>query len=94
MKKLALFLLLFGPLAACSSNESNESKFYDTYKEIIIIRNNNSDPKIANKLVKEKIKENGYTDKSFKDEFIRLSESQPNVFARKIDSIRAIASGR
>lgn len=97
MKKsiLAILASLLLPILfiACTSTEEKDNLFYDTYKNILIIRNNNSeDTAKANKLVKELIKKNGYTDKSFKDEFIRLSE-QPNTFAKKIDSVRTIAIG-
>lgn len=88
-----LFILLCSFLfcASCAKNTQDDAKFFDTYKEILIIRNQDSDTATANAAVRELLKKRDYTEQSFKDEFIRLSQD-PNKFARKIDSIRSMVT--
>lgn len=95
MKKTILTILLLSvsviTLISCSSNKGNDDLFYDTYKEILIIREQDADTSVANKAVRQLIKDRGYSEQSFKDEFIRLSQ-EPNAFAKKIDSLRQVVN--
>lgn len=94
MKKTILTILLFSvsvvTLISCNS-KNDDDLFYDTYKEILIIREQDADTSTANKAVRQLIKDRGYSEQSFKDEFIRLSQ-EPNAFAKKIDSLRQVVN--
>ncbi len=98
MKKKSFFLFFTLTLAifslclivSCSNDIKDDDKFFDTYKKILIIRNENTDTSSANISVRKLLKELNYTEQSFRDEFTRLAQD-PNKFAKKIDSVRKIA---
>lgn len=77
-------------LAGCDDKVSS-SNFSDTYLKILVAREQVKDSaKVSNK-VAEILKDNGFTEESFRQEFIRLSRS-PKEFRTMMDSVQAQAS--
>jgi hypothetical protein len=62
------------------------------YKEILVIRKINEDTAVANPLIRELYKKKSYSEENFQQDFIELSKEDPQKFAKKVDSIRAIVS--
>jgi hypothetical protein len=62
------------------------------YKEILVIRKINEDTAVANPLIRERYEKKSYSEKNFQQDFIELSKEDPQKFAKKVDSIRAIVS--
>jgi len=94
MKKIfSLFtVVLFSVvLFSCSDSKINEEKFYDLYKEILLIRKENEDTTVANPLVGELYKKFNYSQEKFKNDFLELSKDS-KTFIQKIDSIRNVVN--
>ncbi|MPM68765.1 hypothetical protein SDC9_115699 [bioreactor metagenome] len=87
MKKI-LFLILF-LFVSCSDNKVDEKRFYDMYKEILVVRKLNEDTAVANPLVKELYKKKNYSQEEFKKDYFELANDS-KTFIRKVDSIRAV----
>jgi hypothetical protein len=86
MKKIILILtsIIF---VACSEQKEDHQEFIDTYKEVLIIREAESDTSKANKMVQDALEKRGYTLDKFKDEFFKLADEDKN-FIKVIDSLR------
>jgi hypothetical protein len=96
MKKIVLlFPLIIISFAliiiACEDSKINEEKFYDMYKEILIIRKENEDTTTANPLVKELYKKYNYPQEQFKKDYFELAQNN-KTFIKKVDSIRTIVN--
>jgi len=90
MKKIA-FLFVICLFSCSNSTKINEEKFYDMYKEILLIRKENEDTTIANPQVRELYQKYNYPQEQFKYDFSELAKDN-KTFARKIDSIRNVVN--
>jgi hypothetical protein len=90
MKKI-LFLLIFIFAVSCSTKDDSNQKFFNTYKEILIVREQTSDNEKATDQIKTILKKNGYTETEFREEFMTLSKDKVK-FMRLLDSIRIKAN--
>lgn len=81
---LILFTILF---VACSEKKNDNQEFIDTYKEVLLIREAESDTSRANKMVQDALEKRGYTLDKFKDEFFKLADEDKS-FIKVIDSLR------
>lgn len=95
IKKLAVnstIVLILGlsVLYIGCDDKVSSSKFSDTYLKILIAREQIKDSTKAGNKVAEILKENGFTEESFRQEFIRLSRT-PNEFRIMMDSVQARA---
>ena len=83
-----IFLIILVSLIfySCSSN-SDQERFYNTYRQILIARSEIEDSLVANKKVLEIIKQNGYTEKEFEKTFFELARKEKD-FVKVIDSLR------
>lgn len=84
--KIAFPLLLLISFVSCSQN-ANEEKLLNVYKQILIVRANETDSLTANKEVRNVLQQNGYTIESFKKEFMDVAKDNKNFFIR-LDSLR------
>jgi hypothetical protein len=82
----SLFFVSFFFFNACGSNVDKD-KFLNTYREILIARNEILDSSNANMRVLQILKNNNYTEQSFKEEFFYLAKNE-NGFLKIIDSLR------
>jgi len=89
MKKIVFLFALI--IFSCSDAKINEEKFYDMYKEILLIRKENEDTAVANPLVKELYKKYNYPQEKFKNDYLELSKDS-KTFIKKIDSIRNVVN--
>jgi len=89
MKKIIFLFVVI--VFSCSDTKINEEKFYNMYKEILLIRKENEDTTVANPLVKELYKKNNYSQKKFKNDYFELSKDS-KTFIKKIDSIRNVVN--
>lgn len=85
MKIIYILSLMF--LFLSCNNRIDEEKFFNLYKEILIIRGQEEDTAIANPRVKELFKEYNYSEEQFKDDFFSLA-NKDEKFASKVDSLR------
>jgi predicted transcriptional regulator len=85
--KLILLLVAVMLLFACSDSQIDEKKFYDTYKQILLIREANADTTIANPMIREIFEKNKYPKENFQKDYFELAKD-PKRFVQKIDSIR------
>jgi hypothetical protein len=90
MKKTLLFLIFLFAVS-CSNKDDSTEKFLNVYKEILIVREQNSDNETATKKINAVLEKNGYTEKEFRAEFIELSQDREK-FLKLLDSIRIQAS--
>lgn len=72
MTKHILLALTVITLSSCTSNTDKE-KFINTYAQILLVREQNPDSANGNAKVQAVITSNGYTQESFKSEFIKYS---------------------
>ena len=87
-KKMKIVYILSLMLLFLSCTERvDEKKFFELYKEILIIRSQEEDTAIANPKVKELFKEYSYSEEQFKNDFSLLA-SKDEKFASKVDSLR------
>lgn len=87
MKKILLIILSLTFAVSCSDNNESETKFFKTYREILVAREMYQDSSEANLKVEQIIQENGYTQQSFRQTFFELAEDK-NRFTKMIDSVR------
>jgi len=74
-------------LVSCSKEQSAEDqRFLKTYTEILVERFRTSDTAIANSKIAEVIKNNGFTQETFKQEFFRYMNQDPKILRTLIDS--------
>lgn len=77
--------LLF--VGSCSKSQNTEDqRFLKTYTEILVERFRTSDTAIANSKIATVIKNNGFTQESFKQEFFRYMSQDPKILRNLIDS--------
>jgi hypothetical protein len=86
---LVLSLILSVMIMSCDDKTST-SKFSDTYLQILVAREQIKDSAKASTKVAEILKEHGFTEETFRQEFMRLSRS-PKEFRAIMDSIQAQA---
>ena len=79
--------LVFVWSSGCSKEDKSKENFIETYKEILVIREMYQDSTKANESVKLIFKKNGYTEKSFFDEWKKYT-SNPQNFNQMMDTIR------
>ena len=92
MKIIYILLLLF-LFSACNKTGVDENKFFDIYKEILVIRSHEEDTSIANPQVRELFKKYNYPKEQFEKDFFTLANKDEKL-ASKIDSLRRfIAEG-
>jgi hypothetical protein len=86
MKKSLIILIFCGilTLGACSDNKD---KFINTYKDILTVRLMFPDTAVANPKVNKVLERNGYSKKTFAEEFEKFS-SEPEEFHKMMDSAR------
>lgn len=85
-----MFLLLLGTISlSCSKEEfsSDEKKFMEVYKNILITRYTVSDSTLAKKKVNELLKKNGFTLRSFYDLFWEIKRKDNQKFLEMMDTI-------
>ncbi len=74
-------------LVSCSKEQSAEDqRFLKTYTEILVERFRTADTAIANSKIAEVIKNNGFTQETFKQEFFRYMNQDPKILRTLIDS--------
>jgi len=83
---IIIFLATTFFLSSCS-DDSEQDKLFNVYKQILIARNSQTDSLEANKAVMEVLKKNGYTQNKFRDEFFQMAMKEKS-FMRMIDSLR------
>ena len=90
LKKIVSFLVIILSffLVQCSLFDDGKEEFIETYKEILIVRYQEPDSAKANKLVKEIIERNGYTEEKFKQKFFEYANDNPEEFRVILDSLR------
>lgn len=86
MKRI-IILLVSILIFSCSEEKKNRDTFIQTYKEVLIIREAESDTSKANKMVRDAIQEKGYTLERFQQEFFELA-NKDKEFVKVIDSLR------
>jgi len=84
-----IYLILFSILIISCNEKSQEfdEKFINTYRDILVVRGKEPDSSKANKLVADILNENGYTHKSFADEYMTLAKDNDR-FITFLDSLR------
>ncbi len=87
MRKYMLSLLVFLLVSACTDEANREQNFFNTYREILILREIGLDSVTANKKVQEIISKHGYDEQTFKQEFFNIAKNN-NKFVKIIDSLR------
>lgn len=85
---IAVLLLLPG-LQSCS-RRSEEQRFADTYREILINTEQYgaTDSALAEKNMLKILEDEGYTLESFRETYIDLARKEPLVFMNMLDSVR------
>ena len=73
-------------ISSCSDN-AEQDKLFNVYKQILIARNSHSDSLEANKAVIDVLKMNGYTELQFRNEFLKMAMKEKS-FMKMIDSLR------
>ncbi len=85
---LLVVLILTG---ACTTQWSEkEQHFVETYVEILVVREQFPDTAIANPKVRHIQSVRGYTEESFREQFVVLTKD-PDRFRQTIDSARQVA---
>ena len=72
------------------AEQMQEQKFLDTYVELLIIREQYPDTSEANPRIKALMRQQGYSEESFKQHFAALARDAEH-FRNTIDSARALA---
>lgn len=85
--KSILAALAFVLIIACSDTDKNNDELISVYKEILIIRESESDTSIANSKVREAIQDHDMTMEQFKAEFFALAKDD-DEFVKVLDSLR------
>lgn len=85
MKRFILLLLTI-IIISCNSN-TEQDRFYRTYRQILIARAQTNDSLEANSKVLKIIQQNGYTEQQFRETFFGLAQKEKD-FIRIIDSLR------
>lgn len=88
--KSFVFLLLLGTiLLSCSKEKfsSDEKKFIEIYKNILITRYTVSDSTLANKKINELLKKNDFSLRSFYDLFWEIKKKDNQKFLEMMDTI-------
>jgi hypothetical protein len=83
---LFLSLMFFG-FISCNNSNIDEKKFFDLYKDILVIRTQYEDTTIANPKIRELFDLYDYSEKQFKKDFYTLG-TKDEKFASKVDSLR------
>lgn len=87
MKMKITILLILIALVSCSSDNEEEIRFMKVYKDILIAREQIQDSLAANNAVDSILKQNGYTQKEFKEAYFELATNSER-FISVIDSVR------
>lgn len=74
-------------LSTSCGNKIDEKKFFELYKDILIIRNQDEDTATANPKVRELFEIYNYSEEQFKKDFYTLGKKDEK-FAKKVDSLR------
>lgn len=76
-------------LSSCDLFKSDTEKFADTYRKVLIntALNENDSLKLMNELQRI-LEEDGYTMESFKDEFVKIANENPDEFMHILDTMR------
>lgn len=89
IKSIAFFLIsiVLVVFLGCSKDQSTEDqRFLKTYTEILVERFRTADTAIANSKIDAVIKNNGFTQETFKQEFFRYMSQDPKILRNLIDS--------
>jgi len=86
---IPIIALLF--LYSCSEDNSDRKRFFDIYKEILILREQFPNAKMADKKIDSLLKANDLDPNKFEDKFIEYSKD-PEQFSKDIDSLRVRAA--
>jgi len=83
-----IYILLAVTLLSVSCGEKvNEQRFFDLYRDILVIRNQDEDTALANPKVRELFERYDYPEEQFKKDFYTLG-NKDEKFANKVDSLR------
>jgi hypothetical protein len=77
-------------LTACGPGESEKQCFSQTYQEILVVRELESDSLEANEKVRQVLEDHGFTEPEFRQLYFDLAEDRES-FITMMDSIRARA---
>lgn len=85
---IIIVLLLLAPLESCS-RRSEEKRFTDTYREILVnAEQYGSDSARAAREMAKILEKEGYTLESFRETYMEFSQKKPNRFMNMLDSVR------
>lgn len=91
MKKIIILSSIAATLllASCDMFKSDTEKFADTYRKVLIntALNEKDSLKLMNELQRI-LEEDGYTMESFKDEFVKIANENPEEFMHILDTMR------
>jgi hypothetical protein len=89
MKNLLLIVIAV-LIASCGPDESDKQRFRETYKEILVVRELESDSAEANRKVSRVLEEHGFTEPEFRQLYFELAENREE-FIDLMDTVRARA---
>jgi hypothetical protein len=84
---ISVLCIVFGLCNCEPSSQTSTADFYDTYKSILIVREQFPDTSIANPKVRAMLVEAGYSEESFRQNFMELARDDKS-FRTTIDSLR------
>jgi len=74
-------------LSSCGADKAEEDKFLNTYREILIAREQIADSIEANQRIGEILKKNGYDEPRFRQTFFEFAKDKKR-FTEMLDSLR------
>lgn len=84
---ILIFVLSFSLISCNNSQDEERENYLNAYKEILLIRLNDSDSTIANKKINHIYAKYGFTKESFTKTFKKLSKN-PEEYLSILDSLR------
>ncbi|MGE5479332.1 MAG: hypothetical protein ACM3U1_02785 [Chloroflexota bacterium] len=78
-------------VVACADANRDRERFMRIYQEVLIARELHSDSLRAEEEVQKILQKNGFTEQSFREEFIKFAQDKDD-FIRMMDTIRNRAS--
>lgn len=89
MKTLIFWFISLAVLFACSKEKfsSDEKKFMEIYKQILITRYTVLDSTLANQQINELLKKNGYSIRKFYERFWEFKKKDNQKFLEMMDTI-------